>query len=229
MSKRAKVILIFAVTLAIGMTAVIGNSYLVSMVMAADAEQKMPVIADDKVPGGEPSVNTVEEQGHIALLQGPDSPKIVVQAGKDGSLANVHSTQIIENIVLKEFGKGLEDLTEAENIALRNILREIAPENESGNKLFVPGTPSDVDLAEEEAVKIAQNAVVEKFALTDDTLSRFSVHAAFNVVNPDQPVWCVTLFPTKQEDFAEIGNYYIVLNSQSGEIVQILSAADGIG
>lgn len=229
MSKRTKVILIFAVTLAIGMTAVIGNSYLVSMVMAADAGQKMPVIADDKVPGGGTSVNTVEEQGDIASFQGPDSPKIVVQAGKEGSLANVHSTQMIENIVLKEFGKGLEDLTEAEDMALRDILREIAPQCESGNKLFVDGTPSDVDLAEEEAVRVARNAVVEKFALTDETLSRFSVHAAINVVNPDQPVWCVTLFPTKQEDFAEIGNYYIVLNSQSGEIVKILSAADSIG
>ena len=97
------------------------------------------------------------------------------------------------------------------------------------NPVYVEGTPSANDIAVNDAIDIAKSAIQEKYALTDETLKRFSVHTGFNVVDPEHPTWHIDFYPTIQSDFAEIGCYYVVLDSVTGEIIQISSAADGRG
>jgi hypothetical protein len=95
--------------------------------------------------------------------------------------------------------------------------------------VFVSGTPGKNDITKEKAIEIARNAIIKKYALSDKTLSRFTVSADFNIVNPKQPTWHVNFLPTDQSDYSEIGNYFITINSPSGEVVKLSSAADGVG
>lgn len=95
--------------------------------------------------------------------------------------------------------------------------------------VFVSGTPGKGDLTKEEAIEIAKKAIVKKYALSDETLARFTVSADFNVVNPEKPLWGVNFCPTKQSDYSEIGNYFAEINSPSGEVAKLLSAADAVG
>jgi hypothetical protein len=95
--------------------------------------------------------------------------------------------------------------------------------------VFIAGTPGENDITKENAIEIARDAIVEKYALSDETLSRFTVSTDFNIVDPEQPTWHVNFLPTDQSDFSEIGNYFVTINSPSGEVVKLLSAADGVG
>jgi hypothetical protein len=94
---------------------------------------------------------------------------------------------------------------------------------------FVSGTPGKNDITKEKAIEIARSAIIKKYALSDEALSKFTVSADFNIVNPEQPIWQVNFLPTDQSDYSQIGNYFITINSPSGEVVKLLSAADGIG
>ncbi|MEA4934480.1 MAG: hypothetical protein VB071_13000 [Lawsonibacter sp.] len=94
---------------------------------------------------------------------------------------------------------------------------------------FVAGTPGANDISKEKALEIARKAIIEKYALSDETISRFTVSADFDIVNPEQPTWKVNYLPTDQSDYSEIGNYFVTIVSQSGEVVKLLSAVDGVG
>ena len=94
---------------------------------------------------------------------------------------------------------------------------------------FIEGVPGEGDIAAETAVDIAIRAIQDKYALTDATLARFTSQALLNVVNPDEPVWGVSFNPANNSDFTEIGCYNVTINAKTGEIINILSAADGIG
>jgi len=101
--------------------------------------------------------------------------------------------------------------------------------SDSTKPTFIAGTPGKNDIAEEKAIEIAKKAIVEKFSLSDEALSRFTVTANFDIVNSEQPTWNVNYAPTNQSDYSEIGNYLVIINSPSGEVAKLLSAADGIG
>ncbi|HHW47485.1 MAG TPA: hypothetical protein GXX14_02575 [Clostridiaceae bacterium] len=95
--------------------------------------------------------------------------------------------------------------------------------------VYVEGTPGENDIKAEDAVEIAKSVIKEKYALTDETLDRFSVHTGFNVADPEHPTWHITFRPAIQSDFAEIGCYYVVLDAADGKIIKIMSAADSVG
>lgn len=101
--------------------------------------------------------------------------------------------------------------------------------SDNSKPTFIAGTPGKNDIAEEKAIEIAKKAIVEKFSLSDEALSRFTVTANFDIVNPEQPTWNINYAPTNQSDYSEIGNYLVIINSPSGEVAKLLSAADGIG
>ncbi|WP_312940032.1 hypothetical protein [Oscillibacter sp.] len=102
-------------------------------------------------------------------------------------------------------------------------------ENPDSAIKFVAGTPSEEDLSETIAIKTAKNAVTEKFALTEETWARFSTSTKFNVADPDSPIWGITFYPTDQNDFPLIGTYHVIIDSRSADIIEIMSAADGVG
>jgi hypothetical protein len=94
---------------------------------------------------------------------------------------------------------------------------------------FIEGVPGEDDIAAETAIETATRAIKDKYALTEKTLARFTSEASFNVANPDEPVWTITFNPANNSDFSEIGCYTVTINAKTGEIVNITSAADGIG
>ncbi|TGE39150.1 hypothetical protein E4K67_06720 [Desulfosporosinus fructosivorans] len=222
MKKGQKMILACAATLAIGAGAVIGNGYLVPKVIAADTNQNVPVIETDGVP-----VQVEAKPSPIVLID--SKGQTVLSAQK--TTIDLDEFKKVEEMTGIEYKKYLLSMTEEERESFSKKLAESGYDLKFKNikPIFVDGTPSENDLAEAEAVKIAKNAVVEKYALTNETLARFSIDSAFNVVNPDQPEWSITLYPTNQDDFSEIGTYHITIKSPSGEIVKILSAADAVG
>ncbi len=97
------------------------------------------------------------------------------------------------------------------------------------NSGFIHGIPSKDDLAKEDAINIARDALIEEFALTDETLAMFSISSMFNIADPEAPKWSIVFYPTNQNDFSKIGTYNILIDSLSGKILKILTAADGVG
>jgi len=61
--------------------------------------------------------------------------------------------------------------------------------------VYVEGTPGENDIKAEDAVEIAKSVIKEKYALTDETLDRFSVYTGFNVADPEHPAWHINLQP----------------------------------
>lgn len=98
-----------------------------------------------------------------------------------------------------------------------------------GKTTFVAGTPGTNDIAKEKAIKIAKSAVVKKYALSDDTLSKFTISSNLNVIDVDHPIWIIGFTPTNQSDFSNIGVYVAELNSHSGDVIKLSSAADAVG
>jgi len=94
---------------------------------------------------------------------------------------------------------------------------------------FIEGTPGEDDIAAETAIEAATRAIQSKYALTDETIVRFTSQALLNVANPNEPVWSVVFNPANSSDFSEIGCYNVTVNARTGEIGNIVSAADGKG
>ena len=98
-----------------------------------------------------------------------------------------------------------------------------------GKATFVAGTPGANDIAKEKAISIAKSAIVKKYALSKDTLSKFTISANLNVIDADHPIWTIGFTPTNQSDFSNIGVYLAELNSHSGDVIKLSSAADAVG
>jgi methyl coenzyme M reductase subunit C len=69
------------------------------------------------------------------------------------------------------------------------------------------------------------------YALKREILVRFDTAAKFYSVyeDIDGAAWFVQLYPSDIDDFAEIGCYTAVLSAETGEAIQLLSAADSNG
>ena len=123
-------------------------------------------------------------------------------------------------------GKGNQTIVSDSEQAQLDLKAKI---DKNAKPTFVAGTPSEKDLTEKKAIELAKNSVESKFALTDATWSKFSTGAVLNVVDPKAPVWSITFYPTSQNDFSQIGTYNVTIDSRSGKIIKIMSAADGVG
>lgn len=194
--KLKKAVLGLAVTAAIGAGAIGVNALAVSSALAADTNQKAPVITTDAAPDKTESGNTA-----------------AVVADGNGNQAIVSEQDQLEQDLIAN---------DPVNAAKLKMQKDYKP-------TFVAGTPSEKDLTEEKAVELAKNSVDSEYALTDETWSKFSTGAVLNVANPEAPVWSVTFYPTNQNDFSQIGTYNVTIDSLSGKILKIMSAADGVG
>ncbi len=200
----SKIVLGMAVTAAIGAGAAAVNGFIVSSVLASGGVQDTPVITQDLAA---PGTNT--ESGRGAVISVDDNGKETIVS--DEALPEDQKPKTRE-----ELARLQKDLEGGEA-------------SETGTPVFVAGTPSEKDLTETEAIKTAKEAITKEYALTKETLSRFSIDTAFNVADLNAPIWSITFYPTDQNDFSEIGTYNITVDSQSGKIIKILSAADGVG
>lgn len=95
----------------------------------------------------------------------------------------------------------------------------------------VKGEPNDSDIVEADAVSTAVKAIVDKYALRQEILGRYNITAVFYTAyeDIDGAVWWVNLYPVNANDFVDIGSYTAILDSETGEIIRLLSATDGKG
>lgn len=91
------------------------------------------------------------------------------------------------------------------------------------------GLPGPGQVTENEAIQAATAAMQEKYALTDETLARFVTPTKFLIEDPENPVWMVDFYPAVDGDYAEIGSYFLKVHADTGEVVEVLSSADGVG
>ena len=192
----------FVLSFAVVMTLGI-NALIVSSIFAEDVNSKPAVITSDNK----------SESEQVQLKSGETISEAVVTIDEHGNKSIVFN----------------ESLSEEERQQIEKDLESIKTVNSDDNPSFVEGTPTANDLTQEDALKIAKDALIKKYALSDKTLNMFSVHAAFNVVDPAAPTWNITFYPTNNDDFSKIGNYNVTIDSSTGKINSILSAADSIG
>lgn len=98
--------------------------------------------------------------------------------------------------------------------------------------LIKEGTPLGNEISSDKAKEIAITALTKKYALTQKTLDRFTVTIKYYEVTDEAPgkhVWWVNLYPTIVEEFSEIGCYWSYIDAETGEPLQLNSAADGKG
>ena len=94
------------------------------------------------------------------------------------------------------------------------------------------GTPLANEISSDKAKEIGIAALVKKYALTQETLDRFTVTTKYYEVTqevPDKHVWRVILELTNTDEFAEIGSYWTFIDAETGDALQLMSAVDGKG
>jgi hypothetical protein len=91
------------------------------------------------------------------------------------------------------------------------------------NPVYMEGNPNEDDITVAEAIEIAVSALQKEYALTERTISRFVTHTGFNVADPEHPAWHINFNPASRADFSEIGCYKVVLDSKTGEVLEIMS------
>lgn len=201
--KLTKAVLGLAVTAVIGAGVIGANGYFVAHALAATNNQKAPVITSDVVP-----VET--GLGNTATVVADGDGKQTIVFDEDESARVKKDLELHPSSTLEK------------DLALKKAAENASP-------TFLAGTPSAKDLTEKNAIETARSAIVKEYALTDETLSKFSTSAMLNVVDPEAPIWSITFYPTNQNDFSQIGTYNITIDSLSGKIIKIMSAADGVG
>lgn len=98
--------------------------------------------------------------------------------------------------------------------------------------LTIEGEPLENEINEDEASEAAIKAITEKFALTKETLDKFTVTCKYYEQEPEFPdthVWWVNLYPTDNSNFSEIGCYTAYVNAETGEVISIQDGTDGKG
>jgi len=133
-----------------------------------------------------------------------------------------------ERFVIRVIGQDEYDLW-ARQVGLRTSAdRRVESQMLSG---FILGDPGEIEITEETAIASAIRLLMEKYALKQETIDRFTVMSSFYIKHEDAtvPVWWVNLDPTISSDFYEIGGYWALIDSSSGEAIGLFSAADGRG
>lgn len=94
------------------------------------------------------------------------------------------------------------------------------------------GTPLANEISSDKAEEIGIAAITPKYALTQETLDRFTVTLKYYEVTDEAPgkhVWRVYLYPTNTDEFSEIGCYWTYIDAETGDALQLKSAVDGKG
>jgi len=96
---------------------------------------------------------------------------------------------------------------------------------------YVLGNQNESEITEEAAIAYAVRALTEKYAIRQETIDSFTVAAKYYIKYEDArtPVWWINLEPTNSSDYYEIGCYWVLIDSSTGEAIGLFSAADGRG
>ena len=225
MKKQGKFTGAIALTLAIGGVLIIGNAALATRMVAEGVKAKSqttiskanPETAEqDIVLNG--NTNTNEVYSVIKTL--PNGTTAIVKYSYGENRAQATVTYTNDGAVYSYEGEEAEATIERFGGTRRNLPNP-----------YIEGQPDDGDIEQEAAISIATKSIIEKYALKQTVLTRFSITATYYSTYDDisGAVWFIDLYPINASDFSEIGCYAAVLNAETGEVVQLLSAADGKG
>lgn len=178
-------------------------------------------------------LRTLPEYGmSVAFLEPKgDNEARATLTRSDGSISQLYEGELAEAL-MRRFDHLNADIQILDgglgDAARRKIAYRV--QNRHNVRLFETGEPGAYDIALEEAIDIAIKALVERYALNETILDRFNIDTAFlNLYQRDSSVWKISLEPNNVLEFSEIGTYSAFLDSRTGEVVRLLSAADGRG
>lgn len=89
----------------------------------------------------------------------------------------------------------------------------------------VHGLPGEDNMSRDEAVRLAQETIMNTYRLKQATLDRFNVQVEFNVIDAENPVWQIYFDVKDTNDFAALGLYRVFINDATKEIVKLEDAS----
>lgn len=208
MNKLLNLVLGGAVTLAIGAGAILGNGVLASKVMDSNINPE----------------DFSNLSSHVSEVKN-----------------DIEGISEIENIeeATYEVSEGVQTSSETKGSSV-----VLASDVENGGTIIINGKemllsdylngeePGEDDISSATAIDSAVKELTQKYALKQEVLDRYTITTKFYSMYEDissEPVWWVNLYPTNTDDFAEIGCYSAILDSKTGEVLALVSAADGKG
>ena len=227
MKKQGKFIGAIALTFALGGILILGNVLLAANTVAAGfAPDHQPAVSAFNRETAELHVvakdnpNTNEVSTVMKTL--PDGTTVIVEYSYGESDTKATVTYSRDGEVYHYTGEAAEAVIE--RFGGPNRWADVPPR-------YVKGEPMMGDIGQDDAISISVKAITEKYALKQTTLNRFTITAEYYAVYEEIPcaVWWVNLYPTNRDEYSEIGCYTAVLNTQTGEVIQLLSAADSKG
>jgi len=91
---------------------------------------------------------------------------------------------------------------------------------------FSAGLPTEGDIPQEEAWKMAKEALESEFGVTGQELESGHCSAYFTIADPDHPQWFFWIFPAGDRQGQE---FSVTLDAKSGTIIDITHSAGGFG
>jgi len=247
--KKGALIGAIALTLVLGCGFIFGNAALASWIMGTESEpasgvQSVILSVDTETPwqgsieletpnAGRVSTGMITlENGHTILIEYFfDESERVVKANVtlDGDSPLSYEGGDAEQALMRLIGTDEYD-SWANQVSARTSA-DGAAQDRTRDPIYIYGDPSDSKITQQEAIDNAEKFLMEKYALKPETMGRFTVTPKFYTRYEDifESVWWVNYYPTITEEFMEIGCYWALINSDTGDAVGLFSAADGKG
>ncbi len=95
----------------------------------------------------------------------------------------------------------------------------------------VYGVPGDGDISQEEATRIAKEALMEE-GLREETMDDRRIAYTFDVTDPEQPIWKLMLYPVPfeaRDDASPVSDHYsyqVIIDGETGSVLHIYCNSD---
>ena len=248
MKMQSKFISAIALTLAIGGVLIAGNAAIAARTAAAGAEtENQAAISNEKPATTEPVTaissvkpEAVEQAASISNAKTDTAEQVTAIKNATPETAEIFTTmKTLPNgaTVIVANGEVTVDAPSNGNDTAYSFYYNsdsgVFDVIERSDILgpYVEGQPGGDDIEKEAAVSVAVKSITDKYALKQTTLDKFYITATYYSTYEDisGAVWFINLNPINAGDFSEIGCYTAVLNAETGDVLRLLSAADGKG
>lgn len=212
-----------ALSAAVGLTAVIGialiaaNALFTGYLLQA-GDSGAPLIMSDLQ--ADPSVNLNDK---LILMRSREDGTAVLVEYSGGSRPSATITETGDD--------GLSSVRYLKDEEADDFLNEwytASSVSTAGTEYMEETEPPKNAISPEDAEQIARGAIIEKYDLKPELLSRFTV-TVMHRADGTGTFWWVNYYPANGVEYMEIGCYGVWMDSVSGEVTAVTSAADGVG
>lgn len=218
MDKLLNLALSGVVTLAVGSGAIIGNGEAISKVVDLGINAEDTKIVSQNLSGNGDEINTPIEGDEYYWTDSDLHQEVSEDVIYNTESDTRRKTTVTTSVMAIDSEDGETVIVNGERVLLEDFFKE--------------ETPSEDDIIPDLALEIATKELTEKYALKQEVMDRFTITPKFYSTYEDissTPVWWVNFYPTKVEEFSEIGCYTAIIDSKTGEVLKTLTAADGKG